>query len=115
MNSIDLKEFVPAPTRTFNIFVIREGALDVLSERLKYKQLEMDHTAFLIESCLYLIWAHLDYYMLKAVPKNKNYGFENLNETGTNVINFCLAQAIVFYLFFSKFSICGSYMEDICR
>lgn len=82
MNSIDLKEFVPAPTRTFNIFVIREGALEILSERLKYKQQEMDYTAFLIETCLYLIWAHLDYYMLKAIPKSKNYGFGATNDSG---------------------------------
>lgn len=81
MNSIELKEFVPAPTRTFNIFVIREGALKVLSERLKYKQQEMDYTAFLIENCLYLIWAHLDFYMLKAIPKTKNYGFGPTNTT----------------------------------
>lgn len=114
MNSIDLKEFVPAPTRTFNIFVIREGALDILSERLKYKQLEMDHTAFLIESCLYLIWTHLDYYMLKAVPKNKNYGFGNLNETGKKLLIFVLAVEII-VIYFSKFSIGGSYMEDLRR
>lgn len=82
MNTVDLKEFVPAPTRTFNIFIIREQALEILTERLKYKQKEMEYCTFLIESCLYLIWSHLDYYMLKAIPKTKNYGFGISNETG---------------------------------
>lgn len=80
MNSVDLKEFVPAPTRTFNIYVIREGALKNLTERLKYKEQEMEYTSFLIENCLYLIWSHLDYYMLKAIPKTKNYGFGTTND-----------------------------------
>lgn len=81
MNIIDLKEFVPAPTRTFNIYVIREGALQNITERLQYKQKEMEYITFLIENCLYLIWSHLDYYMLKSIPKTKNYGFGTSNES----------------------------------
>lgn len=75
MNSIDLKELVPAPTRTFNIFLIREQALHTLQQRLRAKEQEMEYCTFLIETCLYLIWSHLDYYMLRAVPGGgRRYG-----------------------------------------
>lgn len=43
----------------------------------------MDYCAFIIENSLYLIWAHLDYFMLRAVPnpRNTSYVHPNLNSS----------------------------------
>lgn len=90
MSTLDLKEFVDTPSRTFNIYNIREKALQNISERLTYKQKEMEHISFLIENSLYLVWAHLDYYMLKAIPKTKNYGFGTSNDNTNGKFNFCV-------------------------
>lgn len=37
-------------------------------ERLLEKRAELKLCVFIAEHCLYLLWAHLDYYMLRAVP-----------------------------------------------
>lgn len=37
-------------------------------ERLLEKRAELKLCVFIVEHCLYLLWAHLDYYMLRAVP-----------------------------------------------
>lgn len=48
----------------------REIALEVLTTQVTLKQQELSQITFLIENCLYLIWAHLDYYMLRSIPNN---------------------------------------------
>lgn len=39
-----------------------------MRERLQEKRNELRLCVFIVEHCLYLLWAHLDYYMLRAVP-----------------------------------------------
>lgn len=49
----------------------RALAAQKLQSKLKCKSRQLEYTHFLIENCLYLIWSHLDYYMLRTIPKNK--------------------------------------------
>lgn len=44
---------------------------DLLTEKLANKQQELKYCIFLTENCLYLLWAHLDYYMLRAISVNQ--------------------------------------------
>lgn len=41
-----------------------------LTEKLTHKNGELKLCTFLTEHCLYLLWAHLDFYMLRAVSVN---------------------------------------------
>ncbi|XP_044732734.1 nuclear pore complex protein Nup205 [Chrysoperla carnea] len=70
MNSTDLKDFIPNLSDKMNIMDCRILANEVLKKQLHDKQKEMKFCKFLIENSLYLIWAHLDYYMLRAIPKS---------------------------------------------
>ncbi|KAI4469467.1 nuclear pore complex protein [Holotrichia oblita] len=81
MDTTNLKEFVTTPDDAYNIGVIRENAYELTSEKLKNKRKEIGYCSFIIEHALYLIWAHLDYYMLRAISKAKNYGLSNANTT----------------------------------
>ncbi|XP_055616153.1 nuclear pore complex protein Nup205 [Toxorhynchites rutilus septentrionalis] len=50
-----------------------------LTERIAAKQEELKRCVFITEHCLYLLWAHLDYFMLRAIPVsslhfNSSYG-----------------------------------------
>lgn len=45
-----------------------EVQFDLLTEKLTAKNTELKLCVFLAEHCLYLLWAHLDYYMLHAIP-----------------------------------------------
>lgn len=45
-----------------------------LNDRINEKQNELKYCSFIIEHCLYLLWAHLDFYMLKVVGFNQTYG-----------------------------------------
>uniref|UniRef100_A0A336MB53 CSON014651 protein n=1 Tax=Culicoides sonorensis TaxID=179676 RepID=A0A336MB53_CULSO len=49
-----------------------------LNDRLNDKHNELKYCVFIIEHCLYLLWAHLDFYMLKAVGFNETFGNELL-------------------------------------
>lgn len=80
MGSVELKDFVPMPTEIFDLVYMREDAVALLTEKIVLKRGQMYHTRFQIEHCLYLLWAHLDYYMLKAIPKAKNFGMVGINE-----------------------------------
>lgn len=46
-----------------------------MRERLQEKRNEMRLCVFIVEHCLYLLWAHLDYYMLRAVPVDPLQGY----------------------------------------
>lgn len=50
-----------------------EIQFEQLTEKLTAKQTELKLCVFLVEHCLYLLWAHLDYYMLHAVPAQTSY------------------------------------------
>ncbi|XP_017786279.1 PREDICTED: nuclear pore complex protein Nup205 [Nicrophorus vespilloides] len=72
LGTVDLKEY--APQHSYDISMLREEALQSIVERLNMKKHDIDHCSLIIEHGLYIIWAHLDYYMLRAIPKANNYG-----------------------------------------
>lgn len=47
----------------------------LMRDRLQEKRNELKLCVFIVEHCLYLLWAHLDYYMLRAVPVDPLLGF----------------------------------------
>lgn len=49
-----------------------------LAERIADKQNELKLSVFIVEQCLYILWAHLDFYMLKAVGFTQQFGNEAL-------------------------------------
>lgn len=53
-----------------------EIQFEQLTEKLTAKQTELRLCVFLVEHCLYLLWAHLDYYMLHASPVQTGYGHQ---------------------------------------
>lgn len=53
---------------TGNVSENRSLAAQHLTFRVKLKHREMEYCSFLIENCLYLVWCHLDYYMLRSLP-----------------------------------------------
>lgn len=53
-----------------------EIQFEQLTEKLAAKQTELRLCVFLVEHCLYLLWAHLDYYMLHAVPVQTSYNHQ---------------------------------------
>lgn len=81
MSTAELKECLKEVEDIHNERLAKEHVMAVLSEKLKNKKQEMEYCAFIIEHCLYIIWTHLDYYMLKAIPKAKNFGFMNLSQS----------------------------------
>lgn len=53
-----------------------EIQFEQLTERINAKQTELRLCVFLVEHCLYLLWAHLDYYMLHAAPQQTGYSHQ---------------------------------------
>jgi len=53
---------------TGNVSENRSLAAQHLTLRVKLKHRELEYCSFLIENCLYLVWCHLDYYMLQSLP-----------------------------------------------
>lgn len=49
---------------------IDQQQYETLSEKLVNKQDELKYCIFLTENCLYLLWAHLDFFMLRAISVN---------------------------------------------
>lgn len=105
MSSAELKECLKEVEEMSNIRLAREHAMLIITEKLRSKQLEMEYCAFIIEHCLYIVWTHLDYFMLKAIPKARNFGLLNLSETSINLDSKCVCffyrisyQFIFFYL-----------------
>ncbi|CAH1968892.1 unnamed protein product [Acanthoscelides obtectus] len=75
MNSLELTQFInDSSDDVTDLISKREKAYDILTDRLEKKKKEISYCAFIIEHCLYLIWSHLDFYMLKAIPKPRNLG-----------------------------------------
>ncbi|XP_045464322.1 nuclear pore complex protein Nup205 [Harmonia axyridis] len=87
MSSMDLREFVNESLKVQDLTSIREQILDFTREKLESKEREIKYCTFIIEHALYLTWVHLDYYMLKAIPRAKHFGplisrnSSNLNES----------------------------------
>nr|XP_023028038.1 nuclear pore complex protein Nup205 [Leptinotarsa decemlineata] len=77
MNSADLKPYIDSTVESSELHVKREKGYEIISDRLDKKKKEINYCAFIIENSLYLIWLHLDFYMLKAIPRVENYGNRN--------------------------------------
>nr|CAD7433931.1 unnamed protein product [Timema monikensis] len=72
MNATEMKEFLPeATTKTYTLVETCALAEQQLESRIINKKQELQHCMYLIENCLYLLWSHLDYYMLRAIPRTK--------------------------------------------
>ncbi|XP_067003269.1 nuclear pore complex protein Nup205 [Anabrus simplex] len=70
MNSTELKEFVPESAMSGNVQESRVEAAQNLESRISNKRQELKYCSYLIDNCLYIVWSHLDYYMLRALPKS---------------------------------------------
>lgn len=81
MNTIDLRHYIDESIEVGDLSSQRERVYEIISERLQKKKKELKYCAFIIENALYLIWSHLDFYMLKAIPRPKNYGYIHANNT----------------------------------
>lgn len=61
---------------------------------LQNKQHELKYCIFLSENCLYLLWAHLDFFMLRAISVNMLQMNQSLSSSSTafdcKCIRFCL-------------------------
>lgn len=62
-------------------FSIDQQQYETLSEKLLNKQDELKYCIFLTENCLYLLWAHLDFFMLRAISVNPLQFNKLLNRT----------------------------------
>uniref|UniRef100_A0AAG5DJ40 Nuclear pore complex protein Nup205 n=1 Tax=Anopheles atroparvus TaxID=41427 RepID=A0AAG5DJ40_ANOAO len=47
---------------------------NLLTERVNEKQEELQRSVFIIEHYLYILWAHLDFFMLRVMPVNTRIG-----------------------------------------
>lgn len=59
-----------------------------MHKELQDKKAELESCVFIVENCLYLLWSHLDYYMLQAIP-NKTLGINTStgkSETNTDIL-----------------------------
>lgn len=54
---------------------------ETISEKLHNKHDELDYCIFLTENCLYLLWAHLDFYMYRAISSNTSQFSKPINNT----------------------------------
>ncbi|GJQ87127.1 hypothetical protein Trydic_g23975 [Trypoxylus dichotomus] len=81
MDTTDLKEFISTADNRYDLSIMRENAYELTAEKLKNKKSGIGYCTFIIEHALYLIWSHLDYYMLKAITKAKNHGLVNTNRS----------------------------------
>lgn len=71
MSGAELKQFLPedaGPVRALP--QSRAVAARHLSQRVTAKERELCLLSFLLENALYLVWTHLDYYMLRSIPKS---------------------------------------------
>lgn len=84
MTSSELQQFLPETPMTNDFNSLKEtrfAAAKIIKKRLEQKTLELEHCSFVIENCLYIIWSHLDFFMLRALPKPKQ-GFDfDLNKS----------------------------------
>uniref|UniRef100_A0A8D8S5Z8 Nuclear pore complex protein Nup205 n=1 Tax=Cacopsylla melanoneura TaxID=428564 RepID=A0A8D8S5Z8_9HEMI len=70
MNAATLSELVPNSTMTLGIDETRRLARQTIFKQYSMKKSELTKTRYIIETCLYLVWAHLDYFMLMGVPES---------------------------------------------
>lgn len=75
----DLQEFCRIPAPCYDVDAMREVSLDLARDKLAKKQQDLSYCSYMVENFLYLLWAHLDYYMLRAIPKVRNTGYSELS------------------------------------
>ncbi|XP_057651912.1 nuclear pore complex protein Nup205 [Diorhabda carinulata] len=73
MNSAELRPYINESIELSDLSSKREKAYEVISDKLEKKKKEINYCAFIIENSLYIIWTHLDFYMLKAIPRTRNF------------------------------------------
>lgn len=65
------------PTITLDVTVTQQHQM--LAEKLAAKSEILKLSVFTIENCVYLLWSHLDYYMLRAItPSLQLNGFSSM-------------------------------------
>ncbi|KAI5710857.1 hypothetical protein M8J75_012010 [Diaphorina citri] len=69
MNAATLSEVVPNSTISMSIDETRRVARTEMFKQYSMKKSELSKTRYIIETCLYLVWSHLDYFMLLGVPE----------------------------------------------
>ncbi|KAL1493157.1 hypothetical protein ABEB36_011268 [Hypothenemus hampei] len=85
MNTMDLEPFTEDHMELFELAVQKEKANLLVEEKLVQKNTELDHCAFIIENSLYIIWAHLDYFMLRAIPNPRSSTFIHPNPNPSTI------------------------------
>lgn len=69
MNTTTLKEFLPEELKRISgLDECKQQAIQLMRQEIDTKKQELDTCCFIMEHCIYLLWAHLDYYMLRAIP-----------------------------------------------
>ncbi|XP_046996965.1 nuclear pore complex protein Nup205 [Schistocerca americana] len=72
MSGAELKQFLPEGASHVKALPTRRSiAAQELEKRIRRKKWEMKLIAFLLDNSLYLVWCHLDYYMLRAIPRSR--------------------------------------------
>lgn len=54
---------------------------ETISEKLHNKHDELKYCIFLTENCLYLLWAHLDFFMYRAISMNSTQFGKTFNNS----------------------------------
>uniref|UniRef100_A0A1B6BX75 Uncharacterized protein n=2 Tax=Clastoptera arizonana TaxID=38151 RepID=A0A1B6BX75_9HEMI len=77
MNPTTIKEILPG---NFNNLCMLDEYKEIATKKVKHdidnKKQEIYLSSFIIENCMFLLWTHLDYYMLRAIP-NKTLGVDS--------------------------------------
>ncbi|CAH1106596.1 unnamed protein product [Psylliodes chrysocephalus] len=81
MNSADLSTYIEDGDELTDLSCKREKAYEVISDRLEKKRREISYCTFILENALYLVWSHLDFYMLKAIPKMRSFEYGTMHPT----------------------------------
>lgn len=68
MNATTLNELVPNMNTSISMEETRRVAKTEIIKLYSMKKLELSKTRFIVDTCLYLVWAHLDYFMLRGIP-----------------------------------------------
>ncbi|KAL1463251.1 hypothetical protein WDU94_015018 [Cyamophila willieti] len=93
MNAATLSELVPNSTMTLSIDETRRLARQTIFKQYSMKKSELTKTRYILETCLYLVWSHLDYFMLLGVPESLiSRNKSPLNKTSSKFSNSTLSE-----------------------
>lgn len=57
----------------------------LLHQNCHLQKKEIDYCIFIIENALFIIWAHLDYFLLKAIPNPRSTTYIHPASSGTHL------------------------------